>query len=211
MDRFALDIETIPVVDDPDFDDPSHWIPFAVALGHRGADMTNPDVDVLFRTESSIEAEAQLMTDTIDWIADRSDGRDREILTYNGESYDIPIIKHRAGEIRNDEPGANICERLKLLLDSSVHVDLILEMREREGHWVSLDDALCQHSIETDDPEFMGDKVTGADMPSMGRELLANRPDGVNDDLRDAVYRYASSDVAPLFDLHDQLRAEQLR
>lgn len=93
-------------------------------------------------------------------------------------------------------------ERLNILLDTSTHVDLIEKMREREGDWVSLDDALEAYGIDADEPEWMGSKVTGADMPSMGLELLTDRN---NTDLRETVRRYAASDVAPLFELHDRL------
>ena len=42
-------------------------------------------------------------------------------------------------------------------------------------------------------------------MPSMGAELVDG---GEADGLRDAVYRYAASDVEPLFELHDALLAD---
>jgi len=203
MDRVALDIETIATTEDPDFNDPSHWIPFAVALGHHSGAMGEPDVNVIFRENNSIKAEARLLNDTIDWIADRCASNELELLTYNGESYDLPIMKHRAREIRSSNPGSNIVERLVLLLKTATHTDLILEMKEREGYWVSLDDALDQHDITADEPTWLGKPVTGADMPEMGLELLSDRP---NADLREAVRQYASSDVGPLFELRDRLK-----
>jgi hypothetical protein len=203
MDRVALDIETIQTVENPDFDDPSHWLPFAVVVGHLDDSMSEPEVEVIFREDSSIRAEARMLNETIDWIADRCSGSDRELLTYNGEGYDLPILKHRAREIRRVEPGFNVVERLVLLLETATHTDLILKVKEMNGHWTSLDDALDQHDIDADGPEWLGRKVTGADMPSMGLELMSDRP---NDDLRRAVTRYAASDVGPLFELHDKLR-----
>jgi uncharacterized protein YprB with RNaseH-like and TPR domain len=211
MDRFALDIETIPLTNDPDFDDPTDWTVFAVALGHQAgaSDAGDLDVDVLFRTTDSIEAENRLLHNTLDWIADRTRrGEPRELLTYNGSSYDLPILEDRARRVRRSTPRSNVVERLVLLHDSTDHVDLIQIMRENQGFWISLDNALDMHGIDADESYWSNEKITGADMPSMGRELIANRPPGVNDDLRDAVRRYASSDVAPLFELHDKIRSE---
>lgn len=200
--RVALDIETIPLVNEPDFQNPEHWTVFAVALGHSPPH-GNHSVTVLFRDNPTLTAEGQLITDTIDWIADQTNSG-RTILTYNGLNYDIPILKHRASRIDTVDPGENIAERLNLLLDTSDHVDLIQSMKECEESWVSLDDALELHDIAADEPEWKGAKVTGADMPAMGLELLTDRP---NSDLRETVRRYAASDVAPLIDLHDTLQA----
>ncbi|WP_408957550.1 ribonuclease H-like domain-containing protein [Natrinema sp. 74] len=202
---FAIDIETISTVENPDFDDPEHWIPFCIALGHESESMSDPDVEVIFRGGSSIEEEARLFTDALDWIASRSDGSDRVLLTYNGDGYDFPILKHRACRVRQAEPAENVVDRLCLLLRSSRHIDLILRMKDREGYFVPLDDALDIHGIESDEPEWLGKPVTGADMPEMGLELLSDRP---NDDLRRAVERYAASDVGPLFQLYEELTTE---
>jgi hypothetical protein len=76
-------------------------------------------------------------------------------------------------------------------------------VREREDDWLSLDDALDLHGIDADESEWMGEKVTEGDNPSMGLGLLGDRPNG---DLRGSVRRYASSDVAPLFELHVRLK-----
>jgi predicted PolB exonuclease-like 3'-5' exonuclease len=211
MDRFALDIETIPLTNDPDFDDPTDWTVFAVALGHQtdASGAGDLDVAVLFRQTDSIGAENRLLQDVLDWIAERTRrGEPRELLTYNGSSYDLPILQERARRARRLDPRGNIVERLVLFFGSTDHVDLIQIMRAERGRWVSLDDALDMHGIVADEPCWMGEKITGADMPSMGRELIANRRPGVNEELREAVRRYASSDVAPLFELHDKIRGE---
>lgn len=206
MDRIALDIETIPTVQDPDFNDPSHWVPFAAALGYQRP-CGEVNVDVLFRDDGSVEAEAELFDSVLDWVAARCDGReDRELITYNGDSYDIPILQHRSYIVTNEISWSNATERLYLFIQTSDHVDLMQDMVAANGYHVSLDDALADHGIEADEPEWMGSKVTGADMPEMGLELLSDRPDGVNADLRDVVRRYAKSDVKPLFGLRDELR-----
>jgi hypothetical protein len=202
--RVALDIETIATVDSPDFEDPAHWIPFAIATGYRSPD-GEIDVDVLFRDDCTAAAEARLLDEGLDWIAERTPADSREILTYNGNSYDLPILQHRATELSNHEPQVRLPERLDLLLDSTPHTDLIEIMRERRGHWVSLDDALADHGIDAETVEWNGEKVTGADMLDMGLQLIRDdAPDG----LRDVVHRYAASDVRPLFRLDDALRAQ---
>ena len=206
MGRFALDIETIPLVDDPDFRTPAHWRPFAIALGHDPGDGRGAtEVDVFFREDDSLDAEEAFLTGALDWIADRSDGPDHELLTYNGDGYDLPILNHRASEIGERRTESDVVEQFVHLVESNTHTDLIQRMKARNGYFVSLDDALAEFSIEADAPTWLGSEVTGADMPSMGAKLLESGP---NDDLRDVVYRYAASDVEPLFELHDELLAD---
>ncbi|MCQ4335011.1 ribonuclease H-like domain-containing protein [Natronomonas sp. F2-12] len=204
--RIAIDIETIPLVNDPDFQNPEHWTVFAVALGHAPPH-GDTNVTVLFRNTPTLTAEGELINDTIDWIADRTDSG-RTILSYNGNNYDLPVLRHRASRIDDVDSGMSVSRRLALLLDTSNHVDLIQDMKDRKGDWVSLDDALEIHQITADEPEWMGSKVTGAEMPSMGIELLSDRP---NTDLRRVVKRYAASDVDPLFELHEKLTDDRVR
>lgn len=208
MDLIALDIETIPLEKDPNFDNPEHWAIFAVALGHY-SERTSTVVDVLFRDNPGLHAERVLLNNMIDWIAERTHGKARTILSYNGKSYDLPILQYRAYELDEAITDSNLTERLNLLMETSHHTDLIKDMKDRKGYYVSLDDALDEFSIKADEPEWLGKKITGADMPSMGLELLAERAPSANDDLREAVRRYASSDVAPLFELYDELSQEK--
>lgn len=203
MDHIALDIETIPLETDPDFDDPSHWTVFAIALGHKTPD-SDMVVDVLFRDHAHFDAERDLIERMIDWIAEHTHGKQRRILTYNGESYDLPILKHRATVLDDEIPDSNLAERLYMMLETSLHADLIQDIKQQKGYYVSLDDALDEFSIDADEPEWMGSTVTGADMPSMGLELVSGR---ANDGLRDTVRRYAASDVEPLFRLYEELQS----
>ena len=203
MDNIALDIETIPLETDPDFNDPSHWTVFAIALGHKPPD-SDFVVDVLFRDNTHFDAERDLIERMIDWIAEHTHGKQRRILTYNGESYDIPILKHRATVLDDEIADSNVAERLYMMLETSLHTDLIQDIKQQKGYYVSLDDALDEFSIEADEPKWMGPKVTGADMPSMGLELLFER---ANDELRETVKRYAASDVGPLFRLYEELQS----
>jgi hypothetical protein len=126
MDRIAVDVETVALVEDPDFRTPAHWRPFAIALGYAPGDgRGGPDLEVLFRDGDGLEAEDAFLTEALDWIADRSDGVDRELLTYNGDGYDLPILNHRASEIGGGRTESDVAERLTDLLESCTHTDLI--------------------------------------------------------------------------------------
>ena len=205
MDHIALDIETIPLKTDPDFDDPSHWTVFAVALGHKPPD-SDFVVDVLFRDNTHFDAEQDLIERMIDWIAEHTHGKQRRILTYNGESYDLPILKHRAYVLDDEVPDSNLAERLYMMLETSLHTDLIQDIKQEKGYYVSLDDALDEFSIDADEPKWMGKPVAGEDMPSMGLEIISGR---ANDGLRETVKRYAASDVEPLFRLYEELQPSE--
>lgn len=209
-DRFAIDIETIPVEQNPDFNNPAHWTIFAVALGYTNESMREPDVQVIFREDFSTRSENRALNQSLDWIAERSTrGEERFLITYNGANYDIPILQERARRCRRCHPRDTVVERLFLLLESTDHVDLIQIMKSRKGYFVSLEDSLNEFCIQFDEPEWLGKKITGSDMPSMGLELLSDRPPGANADLRRAVERYAASDVKPLFELDERLRLEE--
>jgi hypothetical protein len=200
--RVALDLETIPTVEDPSFADPAHWNPFCVALGHQPLSRSKPDVEVLFREDSTVAAEAQLLGDTLDWITSRVGDDEYVLLTYNGESYDLPILQECGQRYSVSPDRQNISKRLAQFLDSTVHVDIIQKMKVEHGYRMSLDDALDEYGIDAEEPIWQERPVTGADMPEMGAQLLNDEP---TPELRTAVRRYASSDVEPLFKLHADL------
>lgn len=203
MDRVALDLETIALVDDPSFDNPEHWTIFAVATGFAPDPTSEPVVEVFFREDSTLQAEADLINETIDWIAAKCNSGPRILITYNGEGYDLPLLRHRISVIDDSVSEASITQRVNFFLGTSEHADLIQDVKEIEGYYRSLDDTLKKYNIESDSPTWMGKEVTGADMPSFGLELLSDQP---NQDLREVTYRYAASDVKPLFELYDELR-----
>jgi DNA polymerase elongation subunit (family B) len=205
MDRIALDIETIPLVDNPSFDNPEHWTIFAIATGVESSQSTESYVEVFFREDSTLEAEADLINETIDWVATNCDSDSRMLITYNGEGYDLPILRYRATVLDDSVPGTSITQRLYFLLETSDHADLIQDVKEIEGYYRSLDDTLKKYNIESGNPTWMDEEVTGEDMPSFGLKLLSDEP---NQKLRDVTYRYAASDVKPLFQLYNELRGE---
>ncbi|MFB6083936.1 MAG: ribonuclease H-like domain-containing protein [Halorientalis sp.] len=193
MSIVALDLETVPTVKDPDFGDPSHWEIFCIGLAHRSA-RGNVEAEVLIRETGSLEEEEKILDRMCRWCDLRGA---QKILTYNGKSYDYPILRHRGGG------------RVKELLEQTKHIDLyeLVYDRASEGESCSLDAALDRHGIDVGTAvEFEGQQFTGEDMPRVARALWNELVTG---ERRRKVLRaaewYAMSDVRPLFDLHDTL------
>ncbi|ELY46673.1 ribonuclease H-like domain-containing protein [Natronorubrum sulfidifaciens] len=198
--RFALDIETIPTCDNPDFGDPSNWSPFAVVLAHEWGDTA--DVSVLFRNGDSLESEARLYTRSLNWVATRLAAESVGILTYNGAEYDLPILRHRC-ETLDRELGTSLFERLESLEQRAEHIDLLQMVIAHQGHRMSIDDVLAMLMIDYDVPRWPdGRKVSGEDMLDIGPRIIAQ---DIDPDVLNAARRYATSDVAPLFDVYDAL------
>ncbi|WIV66568.1 ribonuclease H-like domain-containing protein [Natrialbaceae archaeon AArc-T1-2] len=200
--RLALDIETVPLVSDPAFDDPSDWKPFCITVGYQPARGETVETEVLFRQGATFRYEQLMFDDFFDWVTARHDTSERvELVTYNGDSYDIPILKDRAYKVTG-ELDSDTIDRLYLLLQACDHVDLILDLKADLGYYCSLDDALAMHNIEADAPTWNGEKVTGKHMLDMGEKIMNG---SAPDELIEAVRRYAASDVEPLFELHDKI------
>lgn len=201
MTRFALDIETVPRSDEPDFADRSDWEVFAIVLGHeRGSSV---DVDVLFRDNDSLNAEAELYARSLDWIDSRTGSDDSiEILTYNGSNYDIPILEYRV-----DRLGCALeCElpdRVKQLKTTVDHVDLLEMVLEAQGYRMPIEDCLAMLMIDYDVPRWPdGRKASGEDMLDVGPRILDGDVDPAT---LDVTRRYAAADVRPLFAACDAL------
>lgn len=198
--RFALDIETIPTCDDPDFSDPRDWRPFAIVLAAEFNDRV--DVDVMFRTSNDLADEAHLYARMLNWILIRIHGENPQILTYNGCNYDLPIIRHRFEKI-DEELGTSLSDRLESIEHRSEHVDLLQIVTGLQGHRMSIDDVLAMLMIDYDVPRWPdGSKVTGEDMLNVGPKIVAQ---DIDPSVLDAAKRYAASDVEPLFEVHDAL------
>lgn len=197
MPLIALDIETIHIVDNPDFSNPEHWIPFCVAVGFcdRSGSI---ETDVIFREDGTLDAERQLLLSVADWIEERVSRQGRVLLTYNGRAYDMPVLEHRARK-------CGVYDRLDgtVIDDTLRHTDLMEVMVDKHGSHVSLDAALNEFRIEVNDDgaEWLGKELSGADMPDLGLELLSSDPDP---ELVEAVATYAKSDVEPLFELAEK-------
>lgn len=189
----ALDLETVPLVDSPNFSDPEHWEIFAVALAHRPAHGANIDVSVKIRTEAGLNAEKKLLTNMCGWVELR--GPDR-IISYNGGDYDLPILRERGNG------------RVESLLNQTTHEDVLTHVRDRskDGESCTLNAALDRHDLSNPAVQFEGKRISGEDMPRMARAVWG---DLVSGERREEVLRcvemYAASDVRPLIELYDRL------
>ena len=193
----AVDIECINLVPEPDleFSSPDHWSLFCIPLGYKHP---NGDIktDVLFRRGSSMCDERQLIDDLNAWIRDR---RPREILTYNGEHYDLPILRHRAKVTTRECRGAHTTHSdLDLILNETEHTDLFKVVKEDAGYNVPLDSALSYHDITTELTYLNGEEIDGSSMPDIGVRVLSGQ--ATEAEIK-AVREYAESDVEPLFAL----------
>lgn len=199
--RIALDIETVPVVDDPDFGEPSDWRVFAIVLGHEHTH--GIDVDVLFRRGEGVAVEHELYTRSLDWIETRI-GSDEscEILTYNGSNYDLPILEHRIDRLDNTLE-CGLSTRVNRLANRATHTDLLDMVIASQGYRMPIDDLLAMLMIDYDTVRWPdGRKVVGEDMLDVGPDILGGQ---IDDETLEVARRYAASDVRPLFRAHDVL------
>lgn len=193
----ALDIETINLVPEPDveFSDPTHWTLFCVPIGYRDPDGT-VETDVLIRQGSTLCDERELIDRVLAWIRDR---RPVRLVTFNGEFYDVPILRHRAKRTVEECRGHyTTYDDLQLVLDAVDHHDLFTAVKRQAGYNVPLESALSYHDIDTVETRLHGDVIDGSDMPELGLKILS---DEATPEEIDAVSGYAESDVQPLFQL----------
>lgn len=201
MTRVALDIETIPTTDNPSFSDPSHWDPFGVVIAVEIPG--EPSSSFLLRDDDSLEAEAELHDRSLDIIErEMLKTDDLTLLTYNGSNYDLPVLRHRYDKL-DRELGSSFGERFRTILDGCDHTDLLQVIIALQGHRMPVDDALAMCMVQSDTAKWPdGRKVDGSDMLELGPQIM----DGtITDEHLEAATRYAVSDVAPLFELHDSL------
>lgn len=189
----AVDLETVPLTNEPDFQDATDWEIFAIALAHRNEPGGNIEADVLIRERPGIEYEKRLLTEMCGWVERRDPG---ELITYNGESYDLPIIRERS------------TGRSESLINQTTHIDVYRHVLDRasETESCSLDAALDRHDLPNPDVEFEGEEITGEDMPRLARALWNGLVEGERrEEVLKVVEWYAASDVEPLVRLHDKL------
>lgn len=202
----AIDIETMPVVDDPDFQDPSHWRVLAIALGSV-APTTEQQTAVLLRRSDSQHAEAMLLDRAIRWLKARDAST---ICTYNGSRFDFPILRHRARKTIPPDIKfqTSVASRLDRMLNDHAHRDLFQEIcnLDNPSTWLSLEDACHEHDIELSSARYEKKIVTGGDVPRLGAKILDVATDSGEEEqvLRD----YATEDVRPLLELAKKVDKE---
>lgn len=196
---FALDIEAINTVSPPEFDNPAGWDPFAIGVAHldeSGAD--SPETAVLFREGDTPDDLETLLERAITWLHERATP-DEALYTYNGTEFDLPILNECALELSAKPPYAATAQRLQALLSLLDHRDLFVDMQkelDEDDRWLSLDACYEAHGVAVHSPP---DAPTGAEMPAMGRKIIAGGKDA--DRMKRRVRPYVEADVAPLFDL----------
>lgn len=202
----ALDIETMPVVDDPDFQDPSHWRVLAIALGSV-APTTDQQTTVLLRRSDSKNAEAMLIDRAIMWLQAR---RASTLVTYNGANFDLPILRNRAqATMPKVSFESSVSKRLNSMLDAATHRDLFHELRRRRGEnapWLSLEDACYEYDIEITSARYEREVVNGGDVPRLGAKILDVATDSADEER--VLREYASEDVRPLLELAKKVETE---
>lgn len=211
--KIAVDLECIPLLPEPDFSDPLSWAPFAVGIACQTSSEGITTKTVL-RDDWSFEAESRLYHDTIGWINARIQTRDTTgdateptLLTYNGVRYDLPVLETRAHRVDFVTPPHHpaVTPKLDELQNRVEHVDLIEWMRDLQGYFVPLIDALAMCNSLSPDyyPCYNGEKISGEDMPWIGDAVLQGE---ASNELLDALETYVLSDVTSLFKLHRRLR-----
>ena len=204
----AVDIETVPTTDGVDFDDPTAWAIFAIAVGFRSGHASPVQSTVFVRDGDTRRDERKLLAQLTNWVRDR-DPIDA-VLTYNGGEFDLPVIAERADAVMRSDVyhEGTLSFALYDALDVP-HRDLFVEVREGmagDEKWPTLDEALAERGIRTSEPKLDGEPVVGMDMPDLGRSVL----DGsITAKEREAVVQYAEADVRPLFELADALDRER--
>lgn len=208
----ALDIETAPTVDNPDFAAPSDWLVFAVALAHRSEDGST-EATVFFRETESPTAGQLLLMDVFQWIKTTATAGDT-LLTYNGLSFDLPIIReqtHTCDVIEGPPDVPSLTSQWETLLDLLPRRDLFLEARDQQpetAKWPALVEACEDRGIRTKSARYENRVITGEDMPELGEKIMD--PTTESDDERATVREYATQDVELLFQLADALAKQEV-
>ena len=188
--RLALDIETIsPTLgpdEYPDFDDPADFELLATALAYEPPSSENEDTKevVLWREGTDATSEVSHLRSLVEVIQATVPS---EIVTYNGDRFDLKILKGRA-EIAASNIGATaVPVQMKRVLNQCNHLDLKYSAWETYGDYTSLEDVMANQGLPVrrtrlvdynhghnlsyrsdDDPPY----IFSGDIPEIGEDYL---------------------------------------
>lgn len=216
--RVALDIETIQTVKESELDlsNSNHLELLCIGVGYQPSPGVPVEADVLFRENSSPAAELDLIDELCEWLETRNG---TTLLTYNGE-FDLGHIRARAELACKAAPQGDeaTIQRVEDLFGQLTHDDLkrpgfSLESVADvpETHWDIYNHGMDPTEWRRNQKElgnFDEDRplddpaVSGSDIPYFSQQLLTSTESSPEHRaLHEMVYRYAISDVEPLFKL----------
>ncbi|MFA9518478.1 hypothetical protein ACERIT_14910 [Halopenitus sp. H-Gu1] len=216
--RLALDIETIQTVEEAELDlnNSNHLELLCIGVGYQPSANGPVEADVLFRDDQSTAAELDLIDDLCDWLETREA---TTLLTYNGD-FDLGHIRGRAELASQASPqrDGSTVQRVEELFAQLTHNDLMRPGLSLEAvadvpetHW-----DIYAHDIDptewrrtqkelgyfNEDRSLDDPVVSGSDIPYFGQQFFASTEESATHRaLHEMIYRYAISDIEPLFDI----------
>ncbi|ELZ17955.1 hypothetical protein C477_12142 [Haloterrigena salina JCM 13891] len=228
--RTAFDIETInaEIPDDEEFDmkNSEHVEMFCICAAYQPEPAKPVDYEVFFREDSSPEAELDVIEETVQWLESKPG---HTLLTYNGNSFDIPHLEERARiAAETIDRRFNVPERVESFLKGTGSVDLYPCVTDALGEKVQFEEACERFEIRVPEtpldeyemgidpipqrPTYKGIEPVfkGCDVPVVGERYLKLADVGATDtlvfqEMRAALDHYATTDVTPLFELADRV------
>lgn len=189
----AIDIECVPRGESPEFDGPAgHWETFVISAACTPTPDGGPESAVFVRRDGSDDARRHLLAATANWLRTRAP---QTIITYNGKSFDMPILNDHIDAISDEQ----LAEYLRDQLHKPDHRDLfgeLVERRPENAKWPSLSESVREFGIDAPVTKLDGDVVDGGLMPALGARIL--RGEGLGERERFALQKYARTDVTPL-------------
>lgn len=218
----AVDIETISLTDDPDFEDTSDWELLAVGLGYQPDPGADIESEVLFREgERGIEATSDLLERVREWCSDKK----ATTVTFNGERFDKTHLQNWSKKAAKTCSNGPLQIQYALLFRDHVDLKPIAKQQcedwpgwkshasyEEVCEWEGIDvpetrfddydlDAVLEQSA-INDPVVKGRHLG----EHLGARYVQHYAQGTTDskefeELRKLAYEYTESDIRPLIRL----------
>lgn len=218
----AVDIETISLTDDPDFEDTSDWELLAVGLGYQPGPDADIESEVLFREGGlGIEATSNLLERVRGWCSNKKG----TTVTFNGERFDKPHLQNWSKKAA--ERGSNGPLQIQYEILFRDHVDLKPLAKRQCEDWPGWKNHASYEEVceweGIDVPETRFDDydlnavleqtainepvVEGSHLGEhLGARYVQHYTRGTTDsreckELRQLIYEYTESDIRPLIKL----------